>query len=58
MEGILVFASSQVPEQRFYRLVTPARAPRIIRSRRAMLARPYKARHPIRKGIAGPLRSV
>ena len=52
-EGIPVVASSQVPAQRFYQLVTPARAPQIIRSRRAMLARPYKARHPIRKRTAG-----
>ena len=48
-----VVASSQVPAQRFYRLMTPARAPQIIRSRRAVLARPYKARHPIRKRTAG-----
>ena len=46
---------SQVPAQRFYRLVTPARAPQIIRSRRTMLARPYKVRQPIRKCTAGPL---
>jgi len=46
MEGIPVVASSQVPAQRFYRRVTLARAPRIIRSQRATLARPYKARHP------------